>query len=81
MEEREFVEPVGEPLTLFLPRNVESPKGVVEGFAAHGDFRGERLLAEVHNRTAELQVFRELIVPIQADHGFALHAVVGVTLQ
>ena len=78
MHKREAVHEIGQPLALRFPRHVQSPNGVVQRFAAHGYLRGERLLAEVHERTAHLQLFGEIVLEIETEHRFALHAIVCV---
>ena len=81
MEERYLVEDRGEPLRLLLPVYVQPPDGVVQGFLAHGHLRDEGLLGEVHQRTTQLEVLREVVLPVQAYHRLSLHAVLGVRLQ
>ena len=78
MEEGNLVEHRREPLRLLLPVQVQTPDGVVEWFLTHGDLRDEGLFGEVHQRTTQLQVLREVVLPIHAYHCFALHAVLGV---
>ena len=81
VQEGNLVEHVGQPLRLLLPAEVESPQRVVERFLAHGDLRRQRLLREVHQRTANEEVLREVVLPVDAVHRLALHTVVGVRLK
>ena len=81
MYEREFVEPVRKPLALLLPGDVHAPYCIIERLATHGDLRGERLFAEMHERTADLEVFGKVVFPRHAEERFALHAVVGVAFE
>ena len=78
MHKRQAVHEIRQPLALRFPRHVQSPNGVVQRFAAHRHLRGERLLAEVHERTAHLQLFGEIVLEIETEHRFALHAIVCV---
>ena len=78
MHKGEAVHEIRQPLALRFPRHVQSPNGVVQRFAAHSHLRGERLLAEVHERTAHLQLFGEIVLEIETEHRFALHAIVCV---
>ena len=66
VEEGQFVEHVGEPLTLLLPVEVESPQCVVQWLAAHSHLGGERLLVHLLQRSAQLEVLREVILPVDA---------------
>ena len=81
MQERYLVEHVGEPLRLLFPVHVQSPEGIAQRLGTHGDLRGQCLLGEVHQRSAELEVLREVVFPVHAHHRLPLHAVVGVRLQ
>ena len=47
----------------------------------HGDLRGERLFAEVHKRTADLEVFRKVVFPRHAEERFALHTIIRVAFE
>ena len=78
MHKGEAVHEIRQPLALRFPRQVQSPNGVVQRFAAHSHLRGERLLAEVHERTAHLQLFGEIVLEIETEHRFALHAIVRI---
>ena len=81
VQQRQFVEPVCEALALLLPGKVQPPKRVVQRFGTHGHLGGERFLAEVHESTSHLEILGEVIREVQAEHGFALHTIVRVTLQ
>ena len=78
VHERQAIDQIGQPLTLCLPGHVQPPNCVVQRFAAHGHLRRQGLFAQVHERTAHLELFRYIILEINAEHRFALHAVVGV---
>ena len=81
MQEGYLVEHRGEPLALLLPVHIESPDGVTQRLRTHRHLRGESLLREMHQCTAELEVLREVILPVHTQHRLALHTVVGVRLQ
>ena len=81
MQQRNLVEHVGEPLRLLLPVQAEAPQRVVQRFLAHGHLRRQRLLVDVLQGAAERQVLREVVLPVDAEHRLALHAVVAVRLQ
>ena len=81
VQERYLVEHVRQPLAFLLPVEVEANEGVVDGLRTHRHLRREALLREVLQRTAQLEVLREVILPVQAQHRLALHAVVGLALQ
>ena len=81
VEEGDLVEHRGEPLTLLFPVHTQSPYRVVQRFLSQRHLRGECLFGEVHQRTADLEVLRELIFPVDTHHRLTLHAVVGVRLQ
>ena len=66
MQEWQFVEHVGEPLTLLLPVEVESPQGVVQWFTAHCHLGCKRLLTHLLQRTAQLEVLCEVIFPVDS---------------
>ena len=78
VHERQAIDEIGQPLTLCLPGHVQPPNRVVQRFAAHGHLRRQGLFAQVHERTAHLELFRHIILEINAEHRFALHTVVGV---
>ena len=81
MQERYLVEHVRQPLRLLLPAQVQAPDGVVQRLLTHRHLRGQGLLGEVHQRTAEDEVLREVVLPVDAIHRLALHTVVGVRLK
>ena len=81
MEQRQFVEHVGEPLTFMLPVDIKSPQGVVDRFGAHRYLCGECLLGEVLKRSRELEVLGEVILPVYAEHRFPLLGIVALALQ
>ena len=81
MQKRYFVEHVGEPLALALPVEVEAHEGVSERLCTHGHLGGEGLFGEVLQGSADLEVLREVVLPVHAKHGFAHLSVVGVALE
>ena len=81
MQQRNLVQHVSQPLRLLLPVEVEAPERVVQRLLAHVDFRYQCLFGDVHQRTAHAEVLREVVLPVHAVHGLALHAVVAVRLQ
>ena len=81
VQQRQLVEHAGEPLALGLPVDIDAPQGVVQRFGTHDDLRREGLFAEVLQRTAYLEILRELVLPVDAEHTLTLHTVVGVALQ
>ena len=81
VEARQVVEHVGEPLALVLPRHIKVPQGVLQGLVAHRHLAREGLLVEVHERTAQLEVLGEVVGPVHAEHGLALHIKYGVALH
>ena len=80
MQERHFVEHVGEPLALLLPVQVHAPEGVVQRFGAHCHLCGERLFREVLHGSAHLEVLREVVRPVHSEHRLARLSEVGVAL-
>ena len=81
MQERYLVEHIREPLTLFLPAHVQSPNGVVERFGTHIHLCRQCLLGQVHKRTANHKVLREVVFPIQPKHRFALLPIIALAFQ
>ena len=81
MEQGQFVEHVGEPLRLLFPVHAQSPQGVRQRFLAHVHLRRAGLLVQVHDGTADGEVLVEVVVPVDAEHGLALHGEVGVRLE
>lgn len=81
MPVRQQVEHIGEPLALVLPRHIEAPESVLQGFVTHRHLAREGLLVEVHERTAQLEVLGEVVGPVHAEHRLALHVEYGVALH
>ena len=81
VQEWYLVEHIGEPLALLLPVHVDAPEGVVERLVAHRHLGEQRLLAQVQEGTAQLEVLREVVLPVETEHGLSRHAIVGVALQ
>ena len=80
-QERELIDHVSQPLALRLIGGVQTPQGVLDRLASQGGLHGHRHLRHVHDRTAQGEVFRELVVQIQADHRLSLHVKGGLILQ
>ena len=81
MQEGDLVEHRGQPLRLLFPVHVQTPDRVAQWLRAHRHLRGQRLFREVHQRTAYLQVLREVVLPVHTQHRLSLHAVVSVRLE
>ena len=81
VEERNLVKHRSKPLRLLFPVNIQSPKCVAKRFLAHIHLRGERLFAKMHQRTTYLQILREFVFPVKAQHSFALHTIVGIRFE
>ena len=81
MQEGQLVEHVREPLALLLPVDVQAPDGVVERLRSHVHLVGESLFGEVLERTRELEVLREVVLPVHAEHRLALLSVVGIAFE
>ena len=81
MQEGQLVEHVREPLALLLPVDVQAPDSVAERLRSHVHLVGERLFGEVLERTRELEVLREVVLPVHAEHRLALLSVVGIAFE
>ena len=81
MQQGQPVEHVRQPLALRLPVDVQTPQGVLQRLGAHRHLRRQGLLRQVLQRTAYLEVLREVVLPVETHHRLALHAVVAVRLQ
>ena len=81
MEEGDLVKHVGEPLALLLPVEVETPDGVVERFRSHADLGGQGLLAQMHEGTTQLEVLREVILPVESHHRLAFLTIVALAFE
>ena len=71
VQQRNLVEHIRQPLAFLLPVDVQSPDGVVERFCPHVHLGCQRLFGQVHERTADLEVFGEVVFPVHADHCLA----------
>ena len=80
LNERQFVDHVGEPLTLFLPAYMQSPKCVLQRLVAHAYLCCEWLFTKVHQGTTHSEVLVDGIVHVQAEHRLSLHAISVVAL-
>ena len=81
MEEGYLVEHRRQPLALLFPVHVQSPEGVAQRLCSHCHLRGQCLLVQVHQRTAQLEILRELVFPVHAHHRLALHTVLRVRFE
>ena len=81
MQQRQFVEHIRQPLALCLPIDVQTPQRILQRFRAHGNFRCQGLFTQVLQGTAYLEILGEIILPVEAEHAFALHAIIVVGLQ
>ena len=81
MEEWYLIQHIGQPLTLLFPVHAHSPQGVVQWFCTHLHLRYEWLFLEVLDGTRHLEVFREVILPVQAEHRFSLYTGLRIALQ
>ena len=81
VDERDFVNEVGEPLAFLLPREVDAPKGVLQRFLAHVHLGGERLFVEEHEGAAQREVLAHVVLQVEAHERLALHAVVVVAFE
>ena len=81
VEEGYLVEHRREPLALLLPVHAQSPDGVTQRLSAHRHLRGQGLFVQMHQRATQLEVLRELVLPVHAHHRLALHAVIRVRLE
>ena len=81
MYERQFVKPVGKALALLLPRQIKPPQRIVERLCPHRYLCRNGFLAEMHEGSTKLEVFAKVVFKVHAEHGFALHTIVGVALQ
>ena len=70
---RDLVDGIGEPLHLGLPTSVDTPDGVRQRFGSGVYFGRQRTFAQVHDRSADQQVFVELILQMGAEEALALH--------
>ena len=80
-QEGDFVEQIRQPLTLFLPIHIHAPNRVVQRFRTHIYLRRERLFGKVLQCTAQLEIFREIVSPVHAEHRFSHLSPVGVAFE
>ena len=81
MQERNLVEHIREPLAFLLPTHIESPNSVVERFGTHIHLCRQCLFRQVHKRTANHKVLREVVFPVQTEHRFALLPIIALAFQ
>ena len=81
VEERQSVEHVSKPLTLFLPVKVQSPQQVLQRFRAHCYLGGLCLLTKILECTAQLEILCKIVFPVESEHCLTQHTIVGITFQ
>ena len=81
VQERYLVKHRCEPLRLLFPVDIQSPDGVAQRFFAHVNLRCKCLLVKMHDCTTNLQTLRQLVLPVESQHRFALHAIFGIRLE
>ena len=81
MQEWYLVQHIGQPLTLLLPVEVDTPKCIFERFLSHSDLGKQRLLTQMLEGTAHLEILGEVILPVQTEHGFTHHTEIGVAFE
>ena len=81
MQERQLIQHVRKPLTLFLPIDIQSPKRIIKWFRPHLNLIGERLFRQMLQGSAQLKVAREVVFPIHTQHCLALHTIVVVAFK
>ena len=70
---RDLVNRVTEPLHLGFPTGVHTPNRIRERLMTGVDFGRQWFLAQVHQRTADYEVFVELIFQVHAEQALTLH--------
>ena len=80
-QERQLVEQVREPLAFLFPIQVHAPNRVFQWLGTHRHLRRVGLFRKVLQRTAHLEILREIVGPVHAEHRFSHLAVVGVALE
>ena len=81
MQERNLIEHIRKPLTLFLPIDVQSPNGVVERFRTHIHLCCQWLFRQVHECTTNLKILREVVFPVYTYHRLAFLLVSTLAFQ
>ena len=71
VEEGQLVQHVGQPLRVLFPVHMEAPQHVVQWFFVHPHFRGEGFLGHFHERTTDVEVLGEVIIPVHTQHRLA----------
>ena len=81
MQQGQLVQHSRQPLALRLPVDVQSPQRILQGFRTHRHLRREGLLTQMLQCTTYLEVFREVVFPVEAKHTLALHTIFAVAFQ
>ena len=81
MQQGQLVQHSCQPLALRLPVDVQSPQRILQGFRTHRHLRRKRLLTQMLQCTTYLEVFREVVFPVEAKHTLALHTIFAVAFQ
>ena len=76
-----LVNRIGQPLDIGFPCAVNAPDSVCQRLTARVHLRGQRTLAQVHDRSAYHQVFGEVILRVQTEQTLALHGEGRLVLQ
>ena len=76
-----LVDGVGQPLHLRLPATIDTPDCVRERLHTGVHLGRQRPLAEVHDRTADNQIFVELVLQVRSEEALALHGERALVLQ
>ena len=81
MQERNLVEHIRQPLTFLLPVDVDTPEGILHRFLSHRHLGEERLFTQMLERTAQLEILREVVFPVESKHRLAHHTIVGIAFK
>ena len=77
----ELIEPVGQAHALGLVTQMRAPHGIAQQLLPYAEATAPRLLAEVHEGRAQLQLLAELVVKLQPHEVAARHRLLGCALQ
>ena len=81
MQEWNLIQHIRQPLAFLFPVDIQSPDGVIEWFCTHIHLRCQWLFRQMHERTTNLKVLREVIFPVQTKHCLALLLVTALAFQ
>ena len=77
----ELIEPVGQAHALGLVAQMRAPHGIAQQLLPYPEATAPRLLAEVHEGRAQLQLLAELVVKLQPHEVAVRHRLLGGALQ